>query len=140
MRLPSLTQVVLGSSIRLDHGGPSKSLSPLVTNSRTNVSYHGTLEGQVEQFLNIFYGQNTGGANRFAPPKPYVPSRNTLIDATTPGAACPQPEVPLPADPYTRLTNVSEDCLTLRIARPANTETKAKLPVVAWLYGGKKAP
>src|ERR1700709_2953273 len=61
-----------------------------VTDIRTNVSYHGISNNGVDSFQNIHYGQDTGGAGRFAPPKPFIPARNSIINATAPGAACPQ--------------------------------------------------
>jgi hypothetical protein len=112
------------------------SSAPLATDSKTGVLYQGITLANVEHFLNIFYAQSTAGQNRFAPPVPYTPSPKSVVNATTPGAACPQPFVPLPADPYTVLKNVSEDCLTLRISRPTGTLATAKLPVMVWLYGG----
>jgi hypothetical protein len=49
--------------------------TPFVTDSRTGVSYQGTLTDGVEQFQNIFFGQSTAGDRRFAP-------ANTTINAT----------------------------------------------------------
>ncbi|KAL2838966.1 Alpha/Beta hydrolase protein [Aspergillus pseudoustus] len=37
---------------------------------------------------------------------------------------------------FDNVTNISEDCLTLRIDRPANTSALAKLPVLVWIYSG----
>ncbi|KAJ9261724.1 hypothetical protein DTO195F2_3982 [Paecilomyces variotii] len=138
-----MTQIVFGIAptllktfshlTALDLWRPS---APYVFDPVTSSTYLGTIADGVEEFLGIFYGQDTGGSNRFAPPKPYIPSRHSFINASTAGAACPQPYVPLPADPYTVLTNVSEDCLSLRVARPENTKSTAKLPVMVWLYGG----
>ena len=110
---------------------------PLVTNSTTGVSYQGTLADGVEQFQNIPFGQPTSGERRFAPPQPYVYPVNSTVNATIPGAACPQPTVPIPGtDIFSNVTNMSEDCLNLRIARPANTSADDKLPVMVWIYGG----
>ena len=75
-----------------------KSTSPgaHVTEARTNVSYQGVVGDGVETFLNIPYGQDTSGAGRFAPPKPFIPARNTVVNATVAGPDCPQQMVPLP--------------------------------------------
>lgn len=111
------------------------SATPLVTNSANGVSYQGTSANGVEQFQNIFFGQSTAGELRFAPPQPYVPPNDATIDATAPGAACPQVSTGnLFIGP---VTNMSEDCLSLRIARPANTAATDKLPVMVWIYGGE---
>ena len=41
--------------------------------------------------------------------------------------------------PFTSpITNVSENCLSLRIARPSDTNPSAKLPVLVYLHGGMK--
>ncbi|KAF7984457.1 hypothetical protein HWV62_14552 [Athelia sp. TMB] len=107
--------------------------APLVTNHTTGVSYLGTSAHGVDEFQNIPFGQ----ATRFAPPIAHVPAANTTINATGPGAACPQPFVPTPGIPlFSNVTRMSEDCLNLRIARPAGTPADAALPVMVWIYGG----
>lgn len=111
--------------------------TPFVTNTITGVSYQGSSADGVEQFENIFFGQSTSGQRRFAPPQPYVPAENTTINATSPGAACPQPKVPVPGiEFFSNVTNISENCLSLRIARPENTSATDALPVMVWIYGG----
>ena len=110
--------------------------SPVVHNQRTGVSYRGLSTNRVEHFQNIFYAEDTSGVNRFAPPIPYIPAPGTIVDTTTAGAWCPQ-GLGGPPLPFTSLvTNVSENCLSLRIARPSNTRAYAKLPVLVWLHGG----
>lgn len=37
---------------------------------------------------------------------------------------------------FDNVTHMSEDCLTLRVDRPAGTSASAKLPVMVWIYGG----
>ncbi|KAJ6043154.1 uncharacterized protein N7446_001350 [Penicillium canescens] len=111
-----------------------------VFNPDSNITYYGIRTNtHVEEFLNIPYAHDTSGIHRFSPPRAYTPTTNSIINATFPGTACPQPRIPLPADPYTILENVSEDCLTLRIARPAGTGATTnlnKLPVMVFVYGG----
>lgn len=119
------------------HLSVSVSAGPLVANSSNGVSYQGTSADSVEQFQNIFFSQSTSGKHRFAPPRLYVPPRNATINATMPGAACPQPAALDFAIFDQNITNISEDCLSLRIARPANTLSTDKLPVMVWIYGGK---
>lgn len=90
----------------------------------------------VEHFQNIFYAEDTSGQNRFAPPIPTKSVEGSFIDATLPGAWCPQGTGDIL--PFTsRVTNVSENCLSLRIARPRGTQSNANLPVMVWLHGGK---
>lgn len=109
--------------------------NPEVAIPEQSITYHGTSKDGVEQFQNIRYAQDTSGQNRFAPPQPYAPPPGP-IDATRPGAACPQA---LNAATFysSPVTNISEDCLTLRVARPATNSTDARrLPVLFWIYGG----
>ncbi len=110
--------------------------SPLVRNTRTGVSYRGTISSGVEHFQNIFYAEDTSGSNRFASPVPYDPRPGTVVDATAAGACCPQ-GLGGPPLPFTSLiTNVSEHCLSLRIAVSSGTKSSAKLPVLVWIHGG----
>ncbi|KAL1965746.1 hypothetical protein VTN77DRAFT_5246 [Rasamsonia byssochlamydoides] len=112
--------------------------TPLVTNPKTGVQYVGIAGSDgVESFLNIPFGQDTGGARRFAPPTPYVPPAGTVINATVAGPACPQQKVPLSFFPlFSNVTDISEDCLNLRIARPEGVSNGSKLPVMVYIYGG----
>ena len=110
--------------------------APYVRNSQTGVSYRGTSKHGVESFHNIFYAQDTSGPNRFAPPVPYTPPRGSTVDATTAGAWCPQ-GLGGPPLPFTSpITNVSENCLSLRISRASGTKPSSKLPVLVWIHGG----
>ena len=113
---------------------------PLVTNPRTGVSYRGTATNGTEHFRNIFYAEDTAGANRFAAPVPYTPPRGTVVDATAAGAWCPQGVGAAPLPFTSVVTNVSENCLSLRIARVAGAGLGvgpgARLPVLVWLHGG----
>lgn len=115
---------------------PSSSTTALVANNRTGVSYLGITVSGVEHFQNIFYAEDTAGNNRFAPPVPSLPAPGTVIDATAAGAWCPQGAGSAPLPFASVITNVSENCLSLRIARPSGTKPSAKLPVMVWLHGG----
>ncbi|KAJ5710410.1 carboxylesterase [Penicillium malachiteum] len=101
------------------------------------VSIVGTSSNTTESFLNIRFGQDTSGPNRFAHPKPYRYPSGTVVNATSTGAACPQQKSPIPDFPiFDNVTDVSEDCLNLRVERPLNTRSSDKLPVMVWIYGG----
>ena len=115
--------------------------NPFVTNALTGISYQGTSADGVEQFQNISYAEDTSGANRFAPPVPYLPTRGSTIQATAAGFVCPQPLTSNPVYPFSSPNKqISEDCLSLRIARPANHTSDKPLPVMVWTYGGTSDP
>jgi carboxylesterase type B len=108
---------------------------PTVSNSRTQVIYQGILSNTAEHFENIKYAYETSGERRFAPPEAFQPPPNTTIDATSRGAACPQLQNALPPQFFEEKV-ISEDCLSLRIARPQGLSSDSKLPVVVWVHGG----
>jgi carboxylesterase type B len=111
--------------------------APSVTDQSSHITYKGKTSNNVESFLNIRFGQDTGGANRFLHPKPFSYPDSTVVDASKSGSACPQQKIPVQGfDAFDNVTNFSEDCLTLRIDRPAGTDASAKLPVFVWIYGG----
>ena len=110
--------------------------TPVVTNSYTGVSYRGTAGNGVEHFQNIFYAEDTSGSNRFAPPVTFTPSRGTVVDATAPGAWCPQGTGGPPLPFTSPIDKISENCLSLRVARPSGLPASAKLPVLVWIHGG----
>ena len=109
---------------------------PVVTNSRTGLSYRGTAVDGVEHFQNIFYAEDTSGLNRFAPPVPFTPPRGAVLDATAAGAWCPQGTGGPPLPFTSPISNISENCLSLRVARPSGISASAKLPVLVWIHGG----
>ncbi|TGO87540.1 hypothetical protein BPOR_0220g00180 [Botrytis porri] len=126
------TTCLLISSVLIDH----VNAKPYVLHHRTNVSYSGiTSSTGVETFRGIRYGLDTGGENRFAPPRAFVPPHGYHHNATTAGFDCPQP-----SDSgflfQTNVTNISEDCLNLNIARPSWAKAGSKLPVMVYIYGG----
>ncbi|KAK7459575.1 hypothetical protein VKT23_009557 [Stygiomarasmius scandens] len=103
----------------------------------------------VDRFLGIPFAEPPTGNNRFRLPVP-VPEYTTSFSALTMGPACPQQAVklPLPDSIPTDIANFvvdtafgvifpdDEDCLTINVVRPAGTAPDAKLPVVAWIFGG----
>ena len=113
--------------------------NPTVHNARLGVSYRGKLVDGIERFENIFYAEDTPGSRRFAPPVPYVPTPGNLIDATTPGAWCPQGTGDPPLPFTSPITNISENCLSLRVVRAAAPGTSQQLPVLVYIHGGGAA-
>ena len=110
---------------------------PVVINEATKITYTGTTKDGVEQYQGIKFAADTSGENRFKLPQPYAPAEGSEVDGTKVGASCPQATpgcVPFMSDiPYQ-----SEDCLNLRIARPADPKTYEKpLPVMVYIYGGE---
>jgi carboxylesterase type B len=100
----------------------------------------------VREFLDVPYGVNTAGKNRFMPPKA-VPLSNKAHDATEYGPVCPQYVTKIPAIwnrevpqylQYWGNANfsagesaayASEDCLKLAVWTPANATSASNLPV-----------
>lgn len=113
------------------------SCAPFVVDTATNVSYRGFYKDKVETFLGLRYALSTSNANRFKPPRPFVPTAGSTIDATAPGPACIQ-DLGVGAAPYYlgNITKTSEDCLRLNVIRPNGTSSVSKLPVLVWIHGG----
>ncbi|KAI1455978.1 alpha/beta-hydrolase [Annulohypoxylon moriforme] len=109
--------------------------TPVVKIDESHISYRGTTKNSIEYFEHIKFAHDTSGTRRFAPPEPYTPPDGSEIDATAPGPACPQSKAGLPPF-FSETPNISEDCLHLRIARPAGTTATDRFPVVVWLHGG----
>ncbi|KAF2248112.1 alpha/beta-hydrolase [Trematosphaeria pertusa] len=111
--------------------------SPTVHPADLNVTIQGLMRNGIEVFLGIPYAEDTSGANRFKPPVPYVPPPGATIDATKAGPACPQMHgmwnAPLT---LSNISDTSEDCLNLNIARPSGLGETKKLPVMVWIHGG----
>lgn len=107
---------------------------PTVLSAENGVTYHGLERNGVEVFLGIPFGQDTGGENRFRPPRPFRPEPGAVIDAQSLGAACPQRTGKI-AGPLAlaNVTNISEDCLNLNIVRPGGCSSESRLPVLIWI-------
>ncbi|PWY89234.1 alpha/beta-hydrolase [Aspergillus heteromorphus CBS 117.55] len=137
--VPQINQVFVDKAV--EHGIALPQiliLPPTVTDVTRDVKYIGSFSAGVDHFQNIFYAEEPTGPRRFAPPVPVKPAKGSVIDATRPGAWCPQGTGVIL--PFTSLvTNVSENCLSLRIARPRGVKRGEKLPVVVYLHGGGHA-
>ncbi|KAJ7866606.1 extracellular triacylglycerol lipase precursor [Mycena olivaceomarginata] len=81
-----------------------------------------------EFFGAIPYAEPPLAGQRFKPPvlKPSPDSKT--LDASNFGPACLQTDLPV--------AQMSEDCLTINVLRPAGIAANAKLPVMFWTYGG----
>lgn len=104
---------------------------------------YGTVKGFIYQnvntFLGIPYGDDTGGENRFMPPKPPKPWDGVLPTVWYPTSA-PQRPYTEGASPYAQFRDrwnydgFGEDCLKLNVWTPALDA--ARRPVLVWLHGG----
>ena len=110
--------------------------NPYVVDPKRNVSCQGIVSSPgIETFLGIPYGEDKSGVRRLAPPQPFSPPPGYIFNATSAGASC------LHASGggflyETNVTYISEDCLSLQLARPAQICNDMKLPVMVYIYGG----
>jgi carboxylesterase type B len=130
MRLPAVSCFVaaITTTAGIQFGDPKDPINIL-----------GIGRNDIEIFLGIPYAHDTSGENRFKPPVPYEYAPGSTIDATKPGPACPQPlGVLYPPLGLGNITETSEDCLNLNVARPNATDREGKgpLPVLVWIHGG----
>ncbi|KAJ8133048.1 hypothetical protein O1611_g575 [Lasiodiplodia mahajangana] len=112
----------------------------------------GTIVGSsalgVENFAGIPFADAPVGNLRLRPPQRRTASLGTF-DATGLGPSCPQMFFSTEGDLLTSVlgnlintplfqtvTGQTEDCLTMRVQRPAGTKADAKLPVLFWIFGG----
>ncbi|MDD1449670.1 carboxylesterase family protein [Sphingomonas sp. H160509] len=79
-------------------------------------------------FKGMRYGASTAGANRFLPPRPLTPWRDTF-DATSYGDQAPQTRSLIADD-----GPMSEDCLRINIWTP-RLDIRRR-PVLLWFHGG----
>jgi len=108
-----------------------------VTDQWHSVAYEGLERNGIEVFLNIPFGQDTSGENRFKPPRPYVPELGSTINAQSLGNSCPQRTGKVLGPlALANVTDISEDCLNLIIGRPKGCGPDSRLPVMVWIYGG----
>ncbi|KUI56254.1 Lipase 4 [Cytospora mali] len=99
--------------------------APLATTK--NGTYQGRYLTEWDQhaFLGMPYAQPPVGDLRFRWPRPVNSSFDGIRDASEYGHSCMQ---------YHSNFNISEDCLTLNVIRPAGNHSN--LPVLVWNYGG----
>ncbi|GAP85581.1 putative lipase 3 precursor [Rosellinia necatrix] len=116
------------------------------------VTSQGTIVGTsllgVENFAGIPFADPPVGDLRLRPPQRRTKSLGTF-DASGVGPSCPQMFFStqgslitsvlgnLTNNPFFQVvTGQTEDCLTMRVQRPAGTKADAKLPVLFWIFGG----
>ncbi|KAL1412218.1 hypothetical protein Q8F55_003229 [Vanrija albida] len=89
------------------------------------VKVTGWAQGGVETFQGIPFAKPLLGYDRFNRPEPA--EYGAAIDATQPVKSCMQ----------SGDADVDEDCLTLTVVAPKGAAgSKARLPVMVWIYGG----
>jgi para-nitrobenzyl esterase len=96
----------------------------------------GTDDAGIKVFKGIPYAANTGGLNRFRPPKP-APDWTDIRDAIAYGPMCPQlgGERPSYTASWSTDRDATEDCLVLNVWTPALHDQRRR-PVMVWLHGG----
>ncbi|KAJ7466859.1 carotenoid ester lipase precursor [Mycena latifolia] len=98
---------------------------------------YGTFQGLDTGNLTKFLGVPFAHAPRFETPKP-PRLLHGVQNATDFGPACPQQALtPLPIDFHPGIyPSISEDCLTLDIFKPTASDSRSKLPVFVYIFGG----
>lgn len=100
----------------------------------------GFLLRDVYCFRGIPYGDDTGGENRFMPPRP-PRSWQHVRPAVAYGASAPQPFYDRRPESYSMFVDhwnydlMGEDCLRLNVWTPGLANGKRR-PVLVWLHGG----
>lgn len=84
-----------------------------------------------EYFLGIPFAEAPAGNLRFAPPVLKLSLGNTTFDASAFGPECPQFGVAVSPG-----MDISEDCLSVNVMRPAGIDASNQVPVLVWIFGG----
>jgi para-nitrobenzyl esterase len=128
-----------GAAAVVAGAGPvlAQGAAPVATTAYGQI--RGLNRGPVKVFLGVPYGADTGGANRWLPPKP--PARWTGIrDTVEYGPAPPQGQpIAAPMQEETDMLQtgpIGEDCLRLNIYTPAVGANSGKRAVMVWFHGG----
>jgi para-nitrobenzyl esterase len=124
----SLVAPLAASAILLQAGTASAQVEqfPFVLTRQEQVL--GVVQAGVASFKGIPYAAAPVGPLRWRPPQP-PPESSTIRMAYEYGPACPQPSMPGQGS-----SGTSEDCLTLNVFKPYESEDG--LPVMVWIHGG----
>jgi len=122
---------VLAAQCAIVAGGVAAAAPPVVATETGRVQ--GTISDGVKAWKGIPFAATTAGANRWRPPQA-VTGWPGLRDAAQYGHDCMQ--LPFPSDAAPLGTAPSEDCLVMNAWAPQQAAKGAKLPVIAWIYGG----
>ena len=128
MRL--ITKLAALSAIALA-AGTASAAPPVAATDTGPVS--GSVANGVKSWKGIPFAATTAGANRWRAPQP-VAKWSAVRDSTQYGHDCMQ--LPFPSDAAPLGTTPAEDCLVMNVWAPEAARKGAKLPVVAWIYGG----
>jgi carboxylesterase type B len=119
VKLKNILLAALATNCEATPPPSSYSKGPVVHDVTSDVTYRGINSNSIDTFLSIPYG------------------KDTIIDATKPGPACPQPKGAYASPLYlSNITDVSEDCLHLNVYRPEGTGCEDRLPVMLYIHGG----
>jgi para-nitrobenzyl esterase len=133
MGLRSLLRYAAVSFSAVVLGLPAHAGNPLIVKTDDGkVQGKMSADGQARDFLGIPFAAPPTGPLRWKPPQPAAKWQG-VRQATSFGSRCMQQEHY--ADMVFRDPGESEDCLTLNVWAPAQ-KSKAKLPVMVWIFGG----
>jgi para-nitrobenzyl esterase len=123
LNLTIVAVALLLSACTVDDGSETESSAPRIVTASGEII--GVSDGESRMFRGIPYAKPPVGDLRWRPPQETPPSKEAL-DATKPGAHCPQRR---------HQDMSSEDCLTLNVFAPTSKPESA-LPVLVWIHGG----
>lgn len=152
---PSLLSLLTASGLSwLAAAAPARTRTLEDRVAKTTVTTpQGTITGSsalgVDSFAGIPFAEPPVGPLRLKPPQRLNSSLGNF-DATGLGPSCPQMFFStggndllvsvlgnlLNTGLFQTVTDQTEDCLTMRVQRPAGTKPDAKLPVLFWIFGG----
>ncbi|GIL28223.1 carboxylesterase/lipase family protein [Actinocatenispora comari] len=112
---------------RSQHGAAAPSCTSGTTVATADGPVCGTSADGVTSYQGVPYAAPPVGALRWRPPQPHQPWSTTL-PATQPAKSCPEPSV--------AGADTSEDCLYLKIEKPADAKLGEHLPVMYEFHGG----
>ncbi|XP_026739429.1 juvenile hormone esterase-like [Trichoplusia ni] len=112
----------------IHYGTAMSRIDPLVDTKVGLIRGLRATDGDYAMFMGIPYA-TVDGANPFGPSEPH-PGFDEPFDAYDDSAVCPQ------VDEFTDKEVGSIDCLHLNVYVPNTANSKNRLPVLVWIYGG----